>query len=62
MKIDLKSLKAASEGDQSAKVAVTKRWLRAVHDELERLSKNQRQAHSASETDAVFERIFGRGR
>lgn len=38
MAIDLKALKAASEGDQSKKVTVTKAWLAEVHRELVRAS------------------------
>jgi hypothetical protein len=59
-KIDLAALKAASEGDQSKKVTVTKRWLRTVHDELARLgaieAKGKRKPDFA---DTIFGKFGG---
>jgi hypothetical protein len=58
MAIDLKALLEASRGDQSKKVTVTKRWLRAVHDELK--AAQDRPQYSAD--NPLFDQIFGKER
>ncbi len=61
-RIDLSTLKAASEGDPSRKVEVSKRWLRAVHDELERLQAIERRKEEALSGSDILNDIFRMGR
>ena len=56
-KIDLAALKAASEGDQSKKVTVSKKWLRVVHDELRRMYAAESDRGSIN---GLADRLFGK--
>lgn len=40
--IDIEAIRLIASGDQSKKIAVSKRWLCAVADEIEQLRKNQK--------------------
>jgi hypothetical protein len=59
--IDLAATRKAAEGDPGAKVAVSKRWLKAVADEIETLRKNQKAPASRDDPVEVFFRAMGYG-
>lgn len=69
-KVDLAALKKVAAGDPTAKVTVTKAWLRAIHSELteletrrkeEQLTARQEKAinHGMDETFGHMDKAFG---
>jgi hypothetical protein len=60
-RVDVKALRAAAAGDPAVKVAVTKRWLAAVADELDELAK-LRASRPSGELGSIFDKVFGGGR
>lgn len=65
MTVDVQQLRSWADGDPSSKVAVTRRWLSHVADELselERLRAAQRPPRSGDGMGDIFDNIFGGGR